>query len=168
MSEIKITIKRDPVDANANCCSGNMTVAVDDQMGSLEAGTVEPKRGKYDMNKEAGMKDYPIPAGTYDADIKSGSSKNPNVPGHAHEVVEVKNVEGFADVLIHVGNTSKDTEGCILIGTRNDKLPCMVSSSNDKNKQLLDLIEKVKDTNKANGEQTTITIVIQDPDSLAS
>lgn len=173
MSQIIITIQRDPDDPTADCSSGNMAVEIKpnegdisqaaDPTGNLKGGAVEPKRGKRDLNKGAGVKDYPIPAGAYDADVKTGSGKNPNVPGHAHEAIELKNVKGFHDILIHVGNTAKDTEGCILIGTRDDKKRCMVASSVAKNKELLDLIQKVKAADKTNTKTTTIKVVIKDP-----
>lgn len=31
-------------------------------------------------------------------------------------MLELKNVPGFSDILIHIGNTEKDTSGCILVG----------------------------------------------------
>jgi hypothetical protein len=174
MSQIVITIQRDADDADADCTSGKMTVEVkpnkgdtskdDDPTGSLEAGTVEPKRGKHDLKKGAGEKDYPIPAGEYDADVKKNSGKNPTVKGHNNEAVELKDVKGFTDILIHVGNFAKNTEGCILIGTRDDKKPCTVAKSVDKNKELLDLIQKVKDANAKQKEKTTIKVIIEDPE----
>lgn len=172
MSQVIIRIQRDPDDPNAGCTSGKLTVEVkpnkgdksndDDPTGSLDAGTVEPKRGKYDLGKGAGKKDYPIPAGEYEADVKKNSGKNPKVKGHKNEAIELKDVKGFTDILIHVGNTAKDTEGCILIGTRDDKKPCTVTKSNDKNQELLDLIQKVKDADKANKEKTTIQVIVKD------
>ena len=36
---------------------------------------------------------------------------------HWHqEMMEIEDVEGFTDILIHIGNSHKDTKGCLLVG----------------------------------------------------
>ena len=50
-----------------------------------------------------------IPAGQYVCKRYS-SSRHPNT-------FEVTSVEGRSFILFHIGNTHKDTEGCILLGT---------------------------------------------------
>src|SRR3990167_3887920 len=60
--------------------------------------------------KRATSKDDRIPAGTYQCVPYSGTKyKN---------VYHVQDVPGRSAILIHWGNTEKDTEGCILIGNR--------------------------------------------------
>lgn len=49
-----------------------------------------------------------IPAGVYTC-IPHDSQKHPNV-------WEISNVQGRTAILIHEGNTTKDTEGCVLAG----------------------------------------------------
>ena len=48
----------------------------------------------------------------------------------------LENVKGFAGVLIHVGNTEKDTEGCLIVGYNKKK--GMVISSKDAFAKLMD------------------------------
>ena len=44
-------------------------------------------------------------------------------------VPELLNVPGYTDVLIHAGNSDKDTAGCILVGRRDPATPDWVSGS---------------------------------------
>ena len=44
-------------------------------------------------------------------------------------VPAVLNVPGFTDILIHAGNSDKDTRGCILVGRRDPAKPDWVGSS---------------------------------------
>lgn len=41
--------------------------------------------------------------------------------GHDVFLIEVLNVPGYTGVRIHSGNSSKDTEGCIIVGSMNDR-----------------------------------------------
>ena len=54
-----------------------------------------------------------IPCGTYKLSIRSASlSKTGNI-GKAYEI---RDVPSRSDILIHVGNTVKDSNGCVLLG----------------------------------------------------
>lgn len=64
-----------------------------------------------------------IPAGIYNC-ISYSSAKFP-------DVWQVCNVPGRSNILIHNGNTDKDTEGCILVGDHMgilDNLPAVFNS----------------------------------------
>lgn len=55
----------------------------------------------------------------------------------------IENVKGFDGIRIHSGNTSKDTEGCLLVG-RNTVVG-MVTQSKDTLKKLMERMEEDKD-----------------------
>lgn len=56
-----------------------------------------------------------IPAGTYPVALRHSPSHSPR---YGHDMIAIQNVPGFDGILIHKGNTEKDTAGCILVGNR--------------------------------------------------
>lgn len=72
-----------------------------------------------------------IPTGSYAVDMNTVSPKfgsRPWARPFGGIVPWLLDVPGFSKVLIHVGNTSADTEGCILVG-RNTEVGKLTSSS---------------------------------------
>lgn len=53
-----------------------------------------------------------IPYGTYPITFRKSPSFNRTMP-------YLENIKGFSSVMIHYGNTDKDTLGCILVGKNN-------------------------------------------------
>ncbi len=59
-----------------------------------------------------------IPAGTYKLRLHDSprfGARYEAKTGHRHLLL-LEDVPGFTGILIHVGNTEKDTDGCILVG----------------------------------------------------
>lgn len=63
------------------------------------------------------------------------------------------NVKGFEGILIHAGNTDKDTDGCLLVGQ--NKVKGQVINSQDTFKELYKLLKDKHDK----GEKITIKIL---------
>lgn len=60
-------------------------------------------------------------------------------------VPRLLNVPAFDGILIHIGNTSKDSEGCILVGE--NKQVGMVLNSTDTFHKLYEILNSVEDKN---------------------
>jgi hypothetical protein len=63
-----------------------------------------------------------IPTGTYNVAMNVVSprfSQHEMYQSIGGKLPRIENVPGYDGVLIHVGNTPKDTEGCILVGQNN-------------------------------------------------
>lgn len=67
---------------------------------------------------------------------------------------EILNVPNFSGIRIHTGNSSKDTEGCILVGTWDGEKEDWVGNSRIAFDELMSLLEEA--TN--NKEKITITV----------
>ena len=77
-------------------------------------------------NSQIAMKkikgDTAIPTGLYKITLNVASSKYSNFNKYPYakfcngKMPRLLNVPGYEGVLIHAGNTQKDTEGCILVG----------------------------------------------------
>lgn len=79
-----------------------------------------------------------IPKGTYSVTITMSNRFKTRLPLLA-------SVPGFTGVRIHTGNSSKDTEGCILVGSGWDGKSGWISSSAVAFAQLLPLLENTTD-----------------------
>ncbi len=87
-----------------------------------------------------------IPAGTYRVTLHD-SPRFGRVP-------KLHDVPGFTDILIHAGNTAKDTKGCILVGLT--RRPAALEQSR------LALGQLVKKLEAAEEHGTPITLMIRD------
>ena len=97
-----------------------------------------------------------IPTGTYNIDMNTISPKYSLRPWyvkncHGARLPRLVNVPGYEGVLIHVGNTAKDSAGCILVG-KHDAVG-MVTKSKD---YFLKLYNVMYDAHKR-GEKIRIT-----------
>lgn len=88
----------------------------------------DPDRGLASnmSNSQIAMKkikgDTAIPTGLYKITLNVASSKYSNFSKYPYakfcngKMPRLLNVPGYEGILIHAGNTQKDTEGCILVG----------------------------------------------------
>ena len=79
-----------------------------------------------------------IPKGTYSITITMSNRFKTRLP-------LLDSVPGFSGVRIHTGNSSKDTEGCILVGAGWDGKSGWISSSAVAFAQLLPLLDNATD-----------------------
>ena len=88
-----------------------------------------------------------IPEGKYEIELTHSPRFKKILP-------EILNVPNFSGIRIHTGNSSKDTEGCILVGTWDGEKEDWVGNSRIAFDELMTLLEEA--TN--NKEKVTITV----------
>lgn len=96
-----------------------------------------------------------IPTGTYDITMDIVSPKFSKYKQYAFcggKLPRLLNVPGYEGILIHIGNTPEDTDGCLLVGTNN--IVGRVTNSTVTFKKLYALLKAANDR----GEKITITI----------
>lgn len=98
-----------------------------------------------------------IPKGTYEITLDVISPKYCTNSFYKQvcngKVPRLLNVKGFEGILIHAGNTDKDTSGCLLVGV--NKARGQVLNSRDTFKELYKLLKDKHDK----GEKITIKIL---------
>ena len=97
-----------------------------------------------------------IPRGTYEITLDVVSPKYSKIQFYKDicngKVPRLKNVKGFDGILIHAGNTDKDSSGCLLVGQ--NKVKGQVVNSKETFKQLYKLLQD----GKSRGEKITVKI----------
>ena len=120
--------------------------------GSFFSNTLEDKNrdvnknGKFDNGEVKVYSEACIPFGTYEIKIIFS-------PKFKRELPWLQNVPSFTGILIHRGNTAKDSAGCILVGE--NKAVGKVLNSTIYEKELVKMIKEAI----AKGEKVTIEIV---------
>ena len=105
-----------------------------------------------DRVRPAGEKVYgetAIPYGTYTVTLSYSNRFKKTMP-------EILNVPNFSGIRIHCGNSSKDTEGCLLVGKWDGKTENWISDSKNSYNKLYPLLEE------AFSKKENITITIKD------
>lgn len=104
------------------------------------------KNGIFDGDEKKVAGNTCIPFGKYEIIVNVS-------PRFGRELPRLLNVPSFDGVLIHKGNTAKDTAGCILVGENSVKGKVLNSTIYE-----VDLTKKIKEA-ISKGEEVTIEIV---------
>lgn len=98
-----------------------------------------------------------IPRGTYEVSLDITSPKYSKIPFYKElcsgKLPRLLYVKGFDGILIHAGNTDKDSSGCLLVGQ--NKVKGQVINSRETFKALYKLLKD----RKMKGEKITIKIL---------
>lgn len=99
-----------------------------------------------------------IPTGKYEIDMNTVSNRFGSKTFYKNyanngRLPKLKNIKGFEGVLIHCGNTNKDTSGCVLVGL--NKIKGGLTDSQDTFKRLYPILDKAN----RKGEKITIEII---------
>ena len=141
---------------------------------------MEPPRRSFNMNKRAGVtKQYPVPAGTYNA---KGRTDGPTQPEVNFKLDTSNSHPRFGGVWVHSGSTPQSTEGCVLVGSsyhmqsfgaqggRRDAPGTMqpgvasyptLDGSSTKMAEMGQLYNQVQAADKQDGEKTTVRVIIK-------
>ena len=104
---------------------------------------------KVRVDGEKAYAETAIPTGTYTLVLSYSNRFKKVMP-------EILNVPNFSGIRIHCGNSSKDTEGCLLVGKWDGKTENWISDSKNSYNKLYPLLEE------AFNKKENITITIKD------
>ena len=110
----------------------------------------------YEIKQKKIAGDTAIPAGSYEVTVRMLSPLYSKKPWYVKfcgaKMPRIMNVPGYDGILIHPGNTNKDTRGCLLVGE--NKVVGKVINSKDTFQKLYPKLKAASDR----GERITITI----------
>lgn len=117
------------------------------------------RNGQFDNGEKKVYGETAIPYGRYEVELNVKSPKYSNfakyhwAKPYGGFLPRLNNVKNFDGVLLHVGNTPKDTLGCILVGYNTIK-----GQLTDSRKAFALLMDKYLTPARKNGEKVFITV----------
>lgn len=131
---MKIEVIREK--SNAECTFGKLYID-----GKFYCNTLE------DIQRDVKIKgETAIPKGVYQVTLRNAGGKNEKYKdkfGNWHKgMLYLNNIPNYEYVLIHIGNTKKDSEGCILVGLGKDVKSNSITQSTDAYKLIYPVISK--------------------------
>ena len=134
--------------------NGSSTVGTLYKNGKFEAFSLEDT-----FNEPKIYGNTRIPDGTYNIKLRNDGRLNEKYSdryGVDHKgMLWLQNVENFEWVYIHVGNTHRDTDGCILVGLSCDSSNGTIGNSRTAYEKLYNKVASAI----LNGEQVTIQVI---------
>ena len=143
---MKIEVIREA--SNKDCTFGKLYIN-----GKYMCNTLE------DVQRDVKIKgETAIPKGVYKVTLRNAGGKNEKYKEKFGDtwhkgMLYLNNVPNYEYVLIHIGNSKKDSEGCILVGLGRDIKSNMITQSTDAYKLIYPIISKAL-INKENVEIT--------------
>ncbi len=140
-----ITIEINRMNQNAIRTLGIMSVTNSMDNSTLNLYTLEPPDNNNQRNKSR------INEGTYGAHRSTS-------PIHG-DVIKLDDTKDRTDILIHSGNTARDTQGCILPGRGQSENS--VTGSKDAQKQIINYVDSIRKVDQESGQTTNIRVIIK-------
>lgn len=131
--------------------SGKATVGVLYIDGKFECWTLEDEKRDVKVKGETR-----IPEGTYEIKLRTEGTHHTDYAkkfSFHKGMLHLQNVPNFQFILIHIGNTEKDTDGCILLGKQATSIPSILESTEAYKQMYPKVAERL-----AKGEKVTIEI----------
>lgn len=151
---MEMTLNRTTFDTT--CTQGSLVI----EGSSFQCFTLE-------LPDKDGTPGYCIPQGRYPVVLspspKFENSANPLDWVHAAEMPHLQDIPGRSLIMIHWGNTSKDTEGCILVG-QDESLDTIENSR----AAFADLWDAIQEDARNNNCWITVTNAASVPDAASA
>jgi len=147
LTDITFTVNRTTETKTSTIGNYNLSNSGDKKVLSGATLELPSNNNKVDVSR--------INAGSYNAYLRTDKAT------FSYPRITLKGVKGRSKIVVHRGNTAKDTQGCILVGKSAGK--DRINNSKQASTEITDYIQTIQTADAKKGEETTITVEVNDP-----